>query len=65
MSRTKKLERIELYHPGLYSKLYKQVPELIKSPEDATPQDIKIYNDLINDYAQKQNLIVWAKRFSF
>ena len=65
MSRAKKIERIQTYHPGLYVKLRKEVPELIKSPEDATSQDIKVYNDLISDYAKKQSIPIFAKNFSF
>lgn len=63
MARTKKIERIKAYHPGLYDKLCKQVPELIKSPENATSQDIKVYNDLISDYAKNRVFLFLQRTF--
>ena len=65
MARTKKLERIKVYHPGLYNKLCKEVPELVKSPNSASEQDIKVYNDLISTYAKNYSIPIFGKNFSF
>ena len=66
MTRTKKIERIKLYRPGLYSLLLRKVPDLVEDPNNATQNDIFIYNDLIEEVAKlDRNNVAFMRNFSF
>ena len=66
MTRAKKLERIQKYRPRLYQKLVRYVPKLVENPDNASQEDIELYNTLIDEVAwQDSNNITFKKNFSF
>lgn len=66
MTRTEKLERIRKYRPHLYLILAKKVPDLIFNPDDASEEEVSIYNSLIAEIARLDNNNVRFKQnFSF
>jgi len=66
MTRTEKLERIQKYRPHLYLILAKKVPDLIFNPDNASEEDIGIYNSLIAEIARLDNdNIRFKQNFSF
>lgn len=65
MTRDEKIWRIQTYRPYLYSRLEKVVPNLIRKPEEASVEDIRIYNNIISEEAYNDNNPVFRNRFSF
>ena len=66
MTRTKKLELLNRYRPGVYYRLEKEVPNLVKNPDTATEEEILIYNFLIAKIARlDNNNVSFKKNFSF
>lgn len=65
MTRAEKLWRIQTYHPSLYSRLQRAVPQLISNPDEASSSDISIYNELISEESHNENNPSFRKRFSF
>lgn len=66
MTRTRKLELLNRYRPGLYARLEQEVPNLIANPDNATTEEITIYNNLIAKIARLDNdNVSFKKNFSF
>jgi len=65
MTRQKKIELIQKFRPSLYLRLNKEIPNLIKDPDNASEGEISVYNYLIQKEANDEQNPRFKQNFSF
>lgn len=67
MTRVEKIKRIRTYRTHLYMRLKKEVPGILENPDNASAEEVSIYNELIADEASRdtRNNATFVKNFSF
>ena len=54
MTRTKKIAYIKEVFPGLYEDLSKKMQNLIDNPNEATLEEINLYNKEVSEYLSRR-----------
>ena len=66
MTRTEKIDYIKEVFPGLYKDLSKSVKHLLESPDEASREEISMYNEKVSSYLTHRaisSVIVWSLEF--